>query len=397
MLDLILQLLLLLLALPALVSCIYLFACTLLSGKPDVPKPRSRELRFDIVVPAHNESAIIARNVASLRRIDWPAQNFRVLVVADNCSDDTAAVARAAGAHPLERQNASLRGKGYALDHAFQFSLADGFASAVVVIDADAEVSPNLLQACAARIERGAEAVQVHYGILNPEDSWRTRLLTIAKAAFHIVRSRARERLQLSCGIRGNGWCLTHALMRRVPYNCFSLAEDIEYSIALGMQGVRVHYADEAHADADMVSGAAASGVQRQRWEGGRFAMLRSATPTLIRAAITRRSALCADLAMDLIVLPLSYVALNVALLLALARLAVWWNAALTGWLGLALACGAMLVIYVMRGWQISGTGARGLLDLARAPFFVLWKLVVMLRRGGSREWVRTERETPGK
>lgn len=381
------------LGLPALVACTYLLVLTLLSARLPLPGPSSRRLRFDVIVPAHNEATIIERTVASLRRIDWPAERYRVLVVADNCSDDTARLARAAGAEVLERRNDSERGKGYALAYAFAASRADGRADAVVVVDADAEVSPNLLEAFAARLERGAQAVQAHYGILNPMASWRTRLLTIAKAAFHIARSRARERLGLSCGIRGNGWCVTHRLLAEVPYRAFSLTEDLEYGIVLGLAGHRVHYADEAHSDADMVTDEKTAGTQRQRWEGGRFQLIRSMTPRLLHAALARPSKVCLDLGLDLLVLPLSYVALNVAVFLLLAALAALLSAAWLPWLWLALACALALAAYVLRGWQLSGLGRQGLVDLARAPFFVGWKLVVMLRRRTSKAWVRTERE----
>src|SRR5208337_2444609 len=208
-----------------------------------------------VFVPAHDEEAVIARTVANLRRLDWPADRFRVTVIADNCSDATARIATAAGGRVYERHNLEKRGKGYALAYAFERSAAEAWADAVVVIDADAEASANLLEAFAVRIENGACAVQAHYGVLNPMASWRTRLITIAKAAFHIVRSRARERLGVSCGIRGNGWCVTHELLNRIPYRAFSLTEDVEYGIELGLAGYRVQYADEAHSDADKVSG----------------------------------------------------------------------------------------------------------------------------------------------
>ena len=124
--------------------------------------------------------------------------------------------------------------------------MRQGFATAVAVIDADAAVSANLLEAFAARIDHGARAIQAHYGVLNPMVSWRTQLLSIAKGAFHTVRSRARQRLGLSCGVRGNGWCVTPELLRAVPYRYFSLTEDVEYGIALGRAGYRVEYAGEA-------------------------------------------------------------------------------------------------------------------------------------------------------
>lgn len=384
--------LLALIAIPAVTACVYLLILTLLSQRVEPLIPRSKTLKFDVIVPAHNEASVIARTVCSLRNIDWPADRFRVLVIADNCTDSTALLARQAGAEALERNDASLRGKGYALAFAFRSSREHGWADAVVVIDADAEVSSNLLAAFAARIEMGAHAIQAHYGILNPMASWRTRLITIAKASFHIVRSRARERLGLSCGIRGNGWCVTHELLNKAPYHAYSLTEDLEYGIDLGLAGFRVAYADEAHSDAEMVTNEKVAGIQRRRWEDGRFQLIRSRAIPLLRAAIRRADAVCLDLALDLMVLPLSYVTLNVVLLIGCALIAVHWRLAQFAWLWLALACVASLLAYVLRGWQLSGIGARGLFDLARAPVFLTWKVLLMLRprKDG---WVRTDRE----
>jgi cellulose synthase/poly-beta-1,6-N-acetylglucosamine synthase-like glycosyltransferase len=384
--------LLLVIAFPAVAASAYLLAMTALSRRLPPLTPHSRALKFDVIVPAHNEAAVIERTIASLRKVDWPPDGFRILVIADNCTDQTAALARSAGATVLERQDAALRGKGYALNFAFRSSREQQWADAVVVVDADAEVSRNLLAAFAARIENGLHAIQVHYGILNPLASWRTRLITIAKASFHIVRSRARERLKLSCGIRGNGWCVTHELLRRVPYQAYSLTEDLEFGICIGLAGFRVAYADEAHSNAEMVTDERIAGTQRRRWEDGRFQLIRSQTIPLLSAALRRTDAVCFDLGLDLMVLPLSYVALNVLLLLGAALVAAHWQLAGPAWVWVALACGASLLAYVLRGWQLSGIGARGVFDLARAPAFLIWKLVLMLRPR-SQGWVRTDRE----
>lgn len=387
------NLVLLTLALPAVAVSLYLLLFTLLSHAQALAPRSSRRLRFDVIVPAHNEEAVIKDVVASLRKLDWPTENFRVVVVADNCTDSTAALARAAGAEVLERNNKTLRGKGYALDFAFQTSKAQGWAYAVVVVDADTQVSPNLLEAFAARIENGAKVMQSHYAVLNAHISWRTRLMAIAMGAFHQVRSRARERLQFSCGIRGNGWCITHLLLTQVPYLAFSLTEDLEYGIDLGLAGHRVHYVDEAYVAAMMVSGEQASRSQRQRWEEGRFQLIRSKTLPLLKAAMGRGGRVCLDLALDLLVLPLSYVAINIVLLLILSSIAVWWDSSMAIWLWLAIGCSVSLLLYVLRGWQLSGVGLRGLVDLARAPFFVFWKILLMIRSRASAEWVRTKRE----
>jgi 1,2-diacylglycerol 3-beta-glucosyltransferase len=385
--------LLVVLALPAVPSSAYLLLATLLSRRLPVRLPTANLLRFDIIVPAHNESGVIARTVASLRKLDWPTDRFRIVVCADNCTDSTAALARAAGAIAIERQDSNQRGKGYALAFAFEASRAAAFADAVVVVDADTEVSANMIEAIAARMEDGAQAVQVHYGVLNPLASWRTRLITIAKGAVHIVRSRARERLGLSNGIRGTGWSVTHALLRSVPYAAFSLTEDVEYGIALGLAGYRVAYADEADCNAEMVSSEQSARTQRERWERGRFELMRTKTGPLLRAAWHRRSALCLDLALDLLVLPISYVALFIAALLAVAAIASAWIAGMQIWLTIGAACALSLFCYVMRGWQLSGIGLIGLVDLARAPGFLLWKLRLLLRKRKSNAWQRTDRE----
>jgi cellulose synthase/poly-beta-1,6-N-acetylglucosamine synthase-like glycosyltransferase len=173
------------------------------------------------------------------------------------------------------------------------------------------------------------------------------------------------------------------------------LTEDLEYGIDLGLAGFRVQYADEAHSDADMVSGEQVARKQRQRWEHGRFELVRAKSMPLLRAAYQRRSAVCFDLALDLLVLPLSYVTLNVCALIALAAALEWWLPAMRAWLWFGLGCAASLLLYVLRGWRLSGIGAQGLLDLARAPGFLLWKILLMMRRRSSDEWVRTDREKP--
>jgi cellulose synthase/poly-beta-1,6-N-acetylglucosamine synthase-like glycosyltransferase len=384
-----------LIGIPAVLASLYLLLLTLLSWRARPPTDPPADLRFDLIVPAHDEAAGIARTVASLQSLAWPRASYRIIVVADNCADDTAAVAARAGAQVLERSDLERRGKGYALKFAFEHSAREGWAHAVVVVDADSEASPNLLAAIAARLGAGAQAVQCHYDVLNPQASWRTRLMTIAMGAFHTVRSRARERLGLSCGIRGNGWCVTHSLLQRIPYRAFSLTEDIEYGIDLGVQGYRVHYCDEAQVYGEMVSTAASAGSQRRRWEQGRFQLIRERTLPLLALAVSRPSRVCLDLAMDLLVLPLSYLGLNIGALAVVSAGAGLIDADLYAGLGVAAACAACLLAYFLRGWSVSGTGWSGLKTLLWVPAFMGWKVILMATGGRAREWRRTERERP--
>jgi GT2 family glycosyltransferase len=387
--------LLLVLALPVVVACGYLLLLTLLSGDKPAPARVTPRLKFDIIVPAHNEEAGIARTVTNLSAMDYPAALRRILVVADNCSDSTADRAREAGATVLVRHDTEKRGKGFALAHAFEHSLKDGFADAVVVVDADTEVSPHLLHSFGLRLEAGAQAIQAHYGVLNPHASWRTRLMTIALALFHKVRSLGRERLGVSCGLRGNGMCFSHRVIREVPHDAFSIVEDLEYGIRLGRKGYRVHYAWEAEVLGEMVSSEKAARSQRRRWEGGRWAMTKQFGVPLLFESLRKRDGVLLDLAMDLLVPPLSYVVLGaVAVAMAAGALSAWQGqVALSAYA--AAFCVGSLGLYVLRGWWVSGMGARGLLDLMRAPFYVFWKVWLMVAgpRDKKGEWVRTTRE----
>jgi cellulose synthase/poly-beta-1,6-N-acetylglucosamine synthase-like glycosyltransferase len=384
------------LGLPVTASATYLFGLALTSWRVSPPSPPSPRLRFDLVVPAHNESSGIGATVESLVKVDYPEGLRRVVVIADNCSDDTAERARAAGATVWERQNKELRGKGYALNWAFEKILAEGKTDAVSVIDADTLVSPGLLHAFAARLEAGEVAVQAHYGVRNPEASWRTRLMRIALAMFHQVRSTGRERMKLSCGLRGNGMCFRTSLLKEVPHEAFSIVEDLEYGVRLGRAGHRVAYAGEADVFGEMVAGESASRSQRQRWEGGRRQLARSLGWPLLKEALNKRSLLLFDLAIDVLLPPLSRIAVPVGL--GLSASVVLLSLTGAGSAALGLYCWALVGLgaYATAGWLHSGTGARGLVDLMFVPAYLVWKVTLAFQRPVAKkpdEWVRTTRE----
>ena len=382
-----------LLSVPVLAACGYLGLLTILSRRGPLPLPLAPHLRFDIVVPAHDESNGIGATVASLLAVDYPRDLVRVVVVADNCTDDTADKARRAGAIVIVRDDRTQIGKGYALALAFD-ELARGPADAIVVVDADTLVSPKLLSAFSARLDAGAVAVQANYMVRNTTKSWRTRLVAIAFAMFHELRSVARERLGVSCGLRGNGMCFTKALVREVPYRAFSVVEDVEYGIELGEAGHAVHFAREARVYGEVAPTERTLRAQRARWEGGRSRLARAFVPRLLARAWRDRSLVCFDLALDLLVPPIAILFAVIALGLGAsvgASLAMH-HATVALWLW--GACAASLAAYGLRGWQLSGTGARGLLDLCWVPVFVIWKLTLRLRRSWrATEWIRSTRE----
>ena len=387
------------LALLALLPTAYLGFLAILAWPHKPSTTTRRELSFRIVVPAHNEEAGIGSTVESLLAVDWPREKFEVVVVADNCVDATADVARAAGAIVLERTNATLRGKGYALELAFDTILKDGDADAVVVVDADTIVSPNLLAAFATRIEQGALAMQAEYGVRNVHASWRTELMALALGMFHALRNNARERLGLSAGLRGNGMCFTRDCLERFPHKAYGLVEDVEHGLALGRGGVRIVAVVDAFVLGEMVSGGKASESQRRRWEDGRAKLKREVLPDVVRDGLRTRSLLLLDLAIDLLIPPLSSIGLLVVGVIVVdvvrAGVAMWLGYGIDALAIAALSPAVLLSLYVLRGMQLSGLGWGAFVVVAKAPAYVAWKVWLKLKDTPKTDgWVRTARES---
>ena len=380
----------LLLAAVTLPGTVELLVLTLFGALP-ARKRRARAqgaLHLAVVVPAHDEASGIEACVASLLACEAPAGSFEVVVVADNCSDQTARLACGAGARVLVRQDEERRGKGYALDHAFKKLLAETRApDAFLVVDADTRVAPDLVRVFEAAFASGSEAAQCRYTASNPEASLRTRLQNIALLAFNLLRPRGREWLRLSVGIAGNGFGLTRSVLERFPYEARSVVEDLEYHLLLVEGGVRVEFLEETSVLGEMPTQKRAAASQRARWEGGRLRMIREHVPTLARRVLAGKLRLLEPL-LELLLLPL---ALHVLLLLAclVAPVAATRAYALGG-LGL-------VGLHVLCALGVGRAGARDLLALASAPLYVAWKLVQLPRLLGAARsdagWVRTERE----
>ncbi len=388
-----------LVAIPAALAGGYLGVLTAASKRHRPSTGTDRSVRFAFVVPAHNEAFGITETITSLRAVDYPRQSFRVIVIADNCTDDTAAVARSAGAPVIERTDDLRRSKGFALSDVLPQVLADPWVDAVVVVDADSVVTPNLLGLCAGRIAAGDEVLQVRYGIRNPDDSWRTQLLAVAFGCFHDVRSAGREALGLSCGLRGNGMVFTRRALEVAPHRASSLVEDLEHGMDLADAGIRIAYVDGASVLAEMPTNDEASRSQRDRWERGRAGFRRRAL-AMLRAGLRAGDPLRVDLAADVLLPPLGSVA---ALTLGSGAVSVGASM-LRRRIDPSVVPAAIAVLgigsHVAAGWRASGTGWRGLSALTRVPGYILWKLqsrAVPNARGGgasAEPWIRTARNS---
>lgn len=375
-----------LLTLPGTLELVLLtFGAFLPLRKSQVLQPAS--LRFAVVVPAHNEAQGIARCVHSLLRCEPGSSQFAVFVIADNCSDNTAQVAQTAGARVLVRNNPEQRGKGYALDFAFQTVVAEGFDAALVV-DADTTVEQNFVTEFSRLFAAGADAAQCRYLVGNADVSLRTRLMNVALCAFNVLRPRGRDRCGLSAGLLGNGFGLSAATLRTIPYDAVSVVEDLEYHLRLVRAGRRVRFAEGTAVRAEMPTGGRGAKTQRARWEGGRLRMLAQVGPALL-GDLARGQWRMLEPLFDLLLLPLAF-----HVLLLLVTLAVPFGPSRI----YAAAGLGVVALHIFAALRVGGGGWKDLGALAAAPFYVVWKVMLipaMLRTARrNAEWVRTERAT---
>jgi cellulose synthase/poly-beta-1,6-N-acetylglucosamine synthase-like glycosyltransferase len=376
------------LAVLALPGTLWLAALTLAGLLPPLrPREQPAGGSIAIVVPAHNEESRLPRTLASLQAECRRDGDTQIVVVADNCSDGTAEVARRQGARVLVRNDLTKRGKGYALDHAFGRLLGEDFRY-FVVVDADSELDAGFLDAIRRHFAAGADVVQSRYTVLNAGDSLRTRFMELALAAFNVLRPRGRAALGFSAGLLGNGFALRREVLQALPYAAGSIVEDLEYHLVLVFHGAIVRFADDARVRGEMPAAGAGVRQQRLRWEGGRLRMLLEHAPGLA-ADLLRGRGRAAEPLLDLLLPPLAY---HAALLGALALLPLDW-ARLTGLVGLAV-----LALHVLAATIVCRLPASRLLLLAVAPFYVAWKIFLLpatvAAAARDHPWVRTARET---
>jgi cellulose synthase/poly-beta-1,6-N-acetylglucosamine synthase-like glycosyltransferase len=394
--DALLLLATLLLAMPSTVLFVELCAAALprrrhAADRPDIAPAALAEDRLAVLMPAHDEAGgirpVIAAVMAQLRTGD------RLLVVADNCTDATAAVARAAGAEVVERSDAVRRGKGYALDHGVRWLGRDAPA-VVVIVDADCIVAPGALQRLRGRCLTSARPVQALYLMHAPAGA----ALGQRIAAFAwIVKNRARPigsaRLGWPCQLMGTGMAFPWPLLRDAPLASGHIVEDMQLGLDLAAAGAAPLFCAEALVSSEFPVDRAAAATQRTRWEHGHLSVIADAGPRLLGRALARGDVRLVGMVLDLLVPPLA--ALVLMLVVAAVVTAGWW--AIGGAAAPFAVAGAALALVasgLVLAWARYGRATVGWRELLGLPLYVAAKIPVYLRLFTKRqvEWVRTKR-----
>ncbi len=260
-------------------------------------KPRDAVKRFAVVVPAHNEQTVLPQLLQNLESLDYPRHLYDIVVVADNCQDRTAVLAREQGAQVLERFS-ELKGKGYALQYAFEklgFLSNEADYDAAVVFDADNLVEDNFLKVMNDRLHQGEQIIQSYVDAKNPQDNWVTSTFSMMFWINDRFNLLSRTNIGLSAVLMGTGMCISAEAFTAVGWNTRTLTEDLEYSIQALLKGIKTSFAPETRIYDEKPLSFKASCIQRLRWARGQLAVVQYYVVDLLKKGVRDRSLTALD------------------------------------------------------------------------------------------------------
>jgi 1,2-diacylglycerol 3-beta-glucosyltransferase len=348
--------------------------------------------RILFLVPAHNESLLIAECVRSLLSQHYPREAFAVIVIADNCADDTAARADAAGALCLVRTNLAAPGKPRAIAWALTQVALDAY-DAVAVIDADTVVDPEFAARMADAAPLADKCVQGFNGVANPSDSPITRMATVFADAKCRFAYGIKDRAGLNLPVRLGG-CVGTGVLQRYGWDAFSIGEDWELYALLTLRGVRIEGAPEARVYAQEARSLRQGASQRQRWAAGKLTVLARLFGDIVSSrtvSVHQKLDLLSELSAPGPVVHAGIAAAGAMLALGAS---VPSGRAVTA----LFAAGVIRhVAFTLAALRIQPDPARAAGAFLFLPLYLLWRLpteFLALRMLGDKPWVRTERHS---
>jgi cellulose synthase/poly-beta-1,6-N-acetylglucosamine synthase-like glycosyltransferase len=348
--------------------------------------------RVAVLVPAHNESAHLLPTLgdiqAQLRSID------RLVVVADNCTDDTAAVAMKAGADVVERSDSSRRGKGYALAHGLDYLSANS-PDLVIIIDADCRLADHTIDRLARACAMTHRPVQALDLMVAPAES--SINLKVAEFAWRVknwVRPLGLMRLGLPCQLMGTGMAFPWNLIRSAGLASGSIVEDLKLGHDLALAGHAPVFCPSARVTSVFPMSRAAVETQRLRWEQGHIGLILKSAPRLGWQGIRRADCGLVALALDLAVPPVTLLGILVVTVSVISGLvAILGFSATALWLSAFNLAG--LVAGVFLSWFKFGRDVLPPRSVWSIGYYALAKLALYGRiasRKSGAQWIRTDR-----
>lgn len=381
----------LVLALP--VGVLFLQVLASLAPRRRVGLPFGARPRIAVVIPAHNEQSTIGKTLAAVA--SQLAGDDRLVVVADNCTDQTAELARRHGAEVTVRTDSIRRGKGYALDHGLTFLDRTGAPEVVIFLDADCDLNEGCIQHLALASIRSGRPAQAVYLMTPPQSQQKTAsIVCFAWKVKDLVRPLGWHRLGLPCQLAGSGMAFPWAVARACNLATGALAEDFQQGLDLALQGKFPLFCPQAVVTSDVAPGGQPSASQRARWEHGTLATAAEYFPRLLGRFLRTPSLSLLAMTLDVCVPPLALLALLLGASFTLALVFSFLTGVLAPvWLQ-ALLCGVFFATICLAWWG-HGRDIIPLRWLVFAPLYALLKIPLYGRffLDRQRVWVRGDRQ----
>ena len=382
-----------LLAIPVAVFFLEVVAAVALPRRERLPRPDpDSRPRVAVLVPAHNESAALLPTIDDIKAQLRPGD--RLLVVADNCSDDTRAVAAAAGAEVVARNDPGRIGKGYALDFGLRH-LGAAAPAIVIIVDADCRLGDRTIDRLATVCAMTRRPVQALDLMTAPEGS--AINLQVAEFAWRVknwVRPLGLGALGLPCQLMGTGMAFPWDVIRSAELASGRIVEDLRLGLDLAVAGRPPLFCPSAVVTSYFPASAEGSDSQRQRWEHGHIDMILTAVPQFLGLAIARGNWALLALTLDMAVPPLSLLGMLVVGMFAVAGAAGLFglsSAALT--ISTASVLAFMLAAFL--AWLKCGRDVLPPGAVLSIPHYALGKLALyyqILAGKLDAHWIRTDR-----
>ena len=361
-------------------------------------RPKMRDVSGErppvvVLIPAHNESRGILPTLADAR--PQLHHNDQLLVVADNCTDDTADIAKAAGAQVIERNDPERLGKGYALDFGFR-SLHDGDPEIIIVIDADCRLEETAIDQLARTCWLSGRPVQALYVMNAPE---KTSLnYSIAVFAWRVkndLRAQGLTALGLPCQLMGSGMAFFRKDLAGIELATAHLTEDLDLGLKLAANGHAPLFCPTAVVKSVFPSTEQAATAQRTRWEHGHLSILAGKLIPYGWRAVRDRNWHLLALSLDAAVPPLVLFALLIAV--SLVASSIGWVAG-AGAAPLIVSAIALVLLgsSLCLAWISCGRDLLPVTTLASMIPYIASKLRIYAGAFASnKKWVRTARRKP--
>ncbi len=383
----------LLVTIPVLVFCIQI----IMAIRPvpgDCQIFSSKETHIVVLIPAHDEESVIRDTIISIS--DNLPQNSKILVVADNCSDNTAKVVSDLGVEVIERSSDDLRGKGYALDFGIShLRETNAEPEVLLIMDADCIIYDGDIHNFAKACLKLNRPIQGLYLMRNERlASSGQKIAEFAWLVKNFVRPQGFYNMGLPCHLKGTGMAIPWAIIDLANFNSGSIIEDLEIGIEFAINGHPPAYSPKLAIYSNFPTSKEGISSQRKRWEQGHISLILKRTPKLLASGIKSKSFNNIALALDLIVPPLALLALVLSMLTIASLGLLLLNGHSTP-LGLSVILLSLFFAAVVLAWVKFGRKIISARDLLYVPIYILRKIPMYLTLLIDREkrWVKTRRD----